>query len=48
MHGWNYEYPDEDVSFDSYMIPENEVKDGQKRLLDVDNPLIHFHYHLYE
>ena len=37
---WNYEYPDEDVSFDSYMIPENEVKDGQKRLLDVDNPLI--------
>ncbi len=37
---WNYEYPDEKISFDSYMIPENEIKDGQKRLLDVDNPLI--------
>ena len=37
---WNYEYPDEKVSFDSYMIPENEIKEGQIRLLDVDNPLV--------
>ena len=37
---WNYEYPDEKISFDSYMIEEDEIKDGQKRLLDVDNPLV--------
>lgn len=37
---WNYEYPDEDISFDSYMIAENELKENQKRLLDVDNPLV--------
>jgi len=37
---WNYEYPDEKISFDSYMIPENELRTNQKRLLDVDNPLI--------
>ena len=37
---WNYEYPDEKVSFDSYMIEEDKIKLGQKRLLDVDNPLI--------
>lgn len=37
---WNYEYPDEEISFDSYMIAENELKENQKRLLDVDNPLV--------
>ena len=37
---WNYEYPDEKVSFDSYMIEEDKIKSGQKRLLDVDNPLV--------
>ena len=37
---WNYEYPDEKISFDSYMIEEDKIKDGQKRLLDVDNPLV--------
>ena len=37
---WNYEYPDEKIAFDSYMIPENEIKDNQKRLLDVDYPLV--------
>ena len=37
---WNYEYPDEKISFDSYMIPENELRTNQKRLLDVDNPLL--------
>ena len=30
---WNYEYPDEELSFDSYMIDEAELKKGQKRLL---------------
>ena len=37
---WNYEYPDEEISFDSYMIAEDELKENQKRLLDVDNPLV--------
>jgi len=37
---WNYEYPDEEISFDSYMIAENDLKENQKRLLDVDNPLV--------
>ena len=37
---WNYEYPDEKINFDSYMIEEDKIKDGQKRLLDVDNPLV--------
>ena len=37
---WNYEYPDENITFDSYMIPDEEILPGQKRLLDVDNPLV--------
>jgi cytochrome c oxidase subunit 2 len=37
---WNYEYPDEKLAFDSYMIPENEIKGDQKRMLDVDYPLV--------
>ncbi len=37
---WTYEYPDENIAFDSYMIPEEELLPGQKRLLDVDNPLV--------
>jgi cytochrome c oxidase subunit 2 len=37
---WNYEYPDENIAFDSYMISDEDLKPGQKRLLDVDNPLI--------
>ena len=37
---WNYEYPDQNISFDSYMIAEEDLKPGQKRLLDVDNPLV--------
>jgi cytochrome c oxidase subunit 2 len=38
---WSYEYPDyKDVGFDSSIIPEDQIKPGQKRLLDVDNPLI--------
>jgi cytochrome c oxidase subunit 2 len=38
---WSYEYPDlGDVSFDSNIIPEDQLKPGQKRLLDVDNRLI--------
>jgi cytochrome c oxidase subunit II len=38
---WSYEYPDAgDVSFDSNIIAEKDLKPGQKRLLDVDNRLI--------
>jgi cytochrome c oxidase subunit 2 len=37
---WNYEYPDAKVAFDSYMIKPEDLKPGQKRLLDVDNPLV--------
>ena len=37
---WNYEYLDEQIAFDSYMIETEDLLDGQKRLLDVDNPMI--------
>ena len=38
---WRYEYPDEEaLSFESYMIPEDEITAEQKRLLDVDYPLV--------
>lgn len=39
---WSYEYPDQgDFAFDSNMIPEEDaIKQGKKRLLDVDNPVV--------
>jgi len=37
---WNYEYPDDGVSFDSYIIAEEDLKPGQKRMLEVDNPIV--------
>jgi cytochrome c oxidase subunit II len=38
---WSYAYPDQGgFEFNSNLIPENELKPGQKRLLDVDNPLV--------
>lgn len=38
---WSYEYPDHgDLSFDSVLIPEDELKEGQPRLLAVDNEII--------
>lgn len=36
---WSYEYSDfeeGDLAFDSYMLPEEELKEGQLRLLEVD------------
>ncbi len=36
---WGYEYPDENIIFESYMIEENELKPGQPRLLTVDNEI---------
>ena len=37
---WNYEYPDEELSFDSYMLDEADLEPGQKRLLEVDYPMV--------
>ncbi len=38
---WGYEYPDNDgITFDSYMIPDEEIKEGQIRLLSTDNALV--------
>ena len=34
---WGYEYPDENIIFDSYMIDEKDLKENQPRLLSVDN-----------
>ena len=37
---WGYEYPDENIIFDSYMIEEEDLKPGQPRLLAVDNEVV--------
>nr|AIG23347.1 cytochrome c oxidase subunit II [Murexia rothschildi] len=38
---WSYEYTDyEDLSFDSYMIPTQDLNPGQLRLLEVDNRMV--------
>lgn len=37
---WSYEYPDQAISFDSNMIAEADLKEGQIRLLDVDNRMV--------
>jgi cytochrome c oxidase subunit 2 len=34
---WGYEYPDENIIFDSYIVEEKDLKEGQPRLLTVDN-----------
>lgn len=35
---WGYEYPDHgNIAFDSRMIPDDEIGEGQKRLLSTDN-----------
>ena len=37
---WGYEYPDENIIFDSYMIEEKDLQEGQPRLLAVDNVVV--------
>ena len=37
---WGYEYPDENLVFDSYMIEEKDLKADQPRLLAVDNEVV--------
>jgi cytochrome c oxidase subunit 2 len=38
---WEYEYPDQDgLKFESYMVPDAELRPGQRRLLEVDNEVV--------
>ena len=37
---WGYEYPDENLIFDSYMVEEKDLKADQPRLLAVDNEVV--------
>lgn len=42
---WSYEYSDykidfDNINYDSYMLPEDELVLGQLRLLEVDNPVV--------
>ena len=43
---WSYEYADfinennEAIEFDSYMVPESDLEEGQLRLLEVDNKVV--------
>ena len=37
---WIYDYPEEDISFNSIMVPDDQLKPGQPRLLAVDNEVV--------
>ena len=38
---WEYTYPDNgNIDFSSYIIPDDQLKPGQRRLLEVDNELV--------
>lgn len=38
---WGYEYPDNGgIAFESHLIPDEEIKDGQYRLLETDNRVV--------
>ena len=37
---WQYEYPEEKIGFDSYMVPDDQIKGDQVRLLSVDNEMV--------
>ena len=38
---WEYQYPDQDdLSFESYMIQDEDLQEGQPRLISVDNRLV--------
>jgi cytochrome c oxidase subunit II len=37
---WTYEYPDHGITFDSIMVPEKDLKEGQPRLLTVNNEVV--------
>ena len=38
---WEYQYPEhDDLSFESYLVPDEDLKEGEPRLLTVDNRLV--------
>ena len=37
---WGYEYPDENIIFESYMLDDKDLKENQPRLLAVDNEVV--------
>ncbi|MDP9195781.1 MAG: cytochrome c oxidase subunit II [Pseudomonadota bacterium] len=38
---WEYTYPDNgDITFESYVVPDRDLKPGQIRLLSTDNPIV--------
>jgi cytochrome c oxidase subunit II len=37
---WSYEYPDDNIAFDSYMIADKDLKPGMRRLLEVDHQVV--------
>lgn len=37
---WTYEYPEKQITYDSLMIEDKDLKPGQIRLLSVDNPIV--------
>jgi cytochrome c oxidase subunit 2 len=37
---WGYEYPDENIIFESYMVKEEDLKENQPRLLTVDHEVV--------
>jgi len=37
---WSYEYPENQITYDSYMIDDKDLKPGQLRLLAVDHPIV--------
>ncbi|HEX2580787.1 MAG TPA: cytochrome c oxidase subunit II [Dongiaceae bacterium] len=37
---WSYEFPDAKFGFDSNIVQDKDLKPGQLRLLEVDNPLV--------
>ena len=37
---WGYEYPDENIIFDSYMIEDKDLRADQPRLLSVDHEVV--------
>lgn len=37
---WNYEYPEIGIKYDSYMLEDDKLQQGQMRLLEVDNRIV--------
>ena len=37
---WGYEYPDENIIFESYMVEDKDLRPDQPRLLSVDNEVV--------